>query len=148
MDPISVIVTAVVLGIAAGAENAAAQAVKDAYAGLKKIIQDKYKVHLANLEKKPDSPSQRGAVEENLRDTDAANDPDLLERAAALVKAVKEAGAQGEVVGVDLKEVEAELIRIRDVQSTGTGVKAENIKAKKLDFRNIKAGATDKTDPK
>ena len=42
MDPISIIITALALGAAAGLKPTAEIAIKDAYAGLKKIIQDKY----------------------------------------------------------------------------------------------------------
>ena len=40
MDPITIIVTALALGAAAGLKPTAEQAVKVAYAGLKKLIQD------------------------------------------------------------------------------------------------------------
>jgi hypothetical protein len=40
MDPITIIVTALALGAAAGLKPTAEQAVQDAYAGVKRLIQD------------------------------------------------------------------------------------------------------------
>jgi hypothetical protein len=56
MDPITAITTAIATGAAAAISPTAKQAVQDLYAGVKKLIQDKY--HRANssleaLEKKP-----------------------------------------------------------------------------------------------
>lgn len=67
MDPITMIVSAIALGAAAGLKPTAEQAVKDAYAGLKALIQLKYaNVSLAPLEEAPESEARRAVVEEDL----------------------------------------------------------------------------------
>lgn len=89
MDPITLITTALTLGIVAGLKPAAEQAVKDAYLGLKTLIQDKYKINLNNLEKKPESEVQVAAVAEQLVDAGADKDTEIIEIAQALVEQIK-----------------------------------------------------------
>src|SRR4051812_33538049 len=92
MEPISLIVTALALGAAAGAKPTATQAVKDAYAGLKRIIRDRYAaVHdsVEHLEKAPDKQARRAGVEEELATTAAATDEELLQAVREMITLVK-----------------------------------------------------------
>ena len=56
MDPITIILTALVVGAAAGLKPTAEKAVKDAYAGIKSLIKRKYgQVKVDILESDPAS---------------------------------------------------------------------------------------------
>lgn len=126
MDPITLIVTALVLGISTGLKPTAEQAVKDAYAGLKKLIQDRYnaKAGLEALENKPDSEAKKESLKEDLTDAGADQDPEVLEKAETVLQAVQEHAPQAAAaIGVDLEKVKAAFLKIQHVRATGTGVK-------------------------
>ena len=73
MDPVSLIVTALAAGAAAGLKPTAEKIIKDAYEGIKTLIKRKYdQVDLASLEKKPQSQAKRDSVAEDLSDAGAA----------------------------------------------------------------------------
>ena len=89
MDPVSVVVTALAAGAAAGLKPAAEQVVKDAYAGLKALIQRKWQqVSVNQLEANPASEARQAVVKEDLARTNAANDRDLLALADKVLDAV------------------------------------------------------------
>jgi hypothetical protein len=61
MDPVTLIVAALAAGAAAGLKPTAEQAVKDAYAGVKAFILNKYpSLSLEPLEQKPGVGSKTG----------------------------------------------------------------------------------------
>ena len=87
MDPITIIVTALALGAAAGLKSTAEQAVKDAYADIKTLIQGKYRqVNLALLEGDPKSESWQGVVKEDLTKEKADQDEAVLRLAQAVLE--------------------------------------------------------------
>lgn len=93
MDPITLIVTALAFGAAFGLKATAPPAIKNAYAGLKQLIQDRYAAaydSVEHLEKSPESKSRHDGVEEELEKTGAATDADLVKQARALVELVME----------------------------------------------------------
>ena len=97
MDPITLIVTALALGAAAGLKPTAEQAVKDAYAGLKKLIQDRYaraKPAVELLESDPAQETYKQAAQQALNKTDTAKDAEVLQQAQALLKLAKELDPQ------------------------------------------------------
>jgi hypothetical protein len=64
---------------AAALKEVSAQVIKDAYAGLKNLIQQKYsKVSIAQLEDAPDSKIQREAVAEALKKAGADRDQECF----------------------------------------------------------------------
>ncbi|MEW5930364.1 MAG: hypothetical protein AB1941_23125 [Gemmatimonadota bacterium] len=130
MEPITTtaVVTALATGAAAAAKDTAATAVKDAYAGLKVLIQRKYSgVDVTPVEKKPDSEAKRQSVAEDLADAGAENDTELKELARALVAALeRDAPEAAPAIGVDLKEVKAAFLRVGSVESAGTGIKVRD----------------------
>jgi hypothetical protein len=144
MEPISAtIVTALFLGAAAALKEVSAQAVKDAYAGLKALIERKYsQVPLAQLEAKPESKGRRDVVEEELTAAGAGNDEELLRHAKAVLDAVQQQTPEiATAIGVDLEEVKGAALRIADVIATGTGVKIEKGEfTGDFDIRGIRAG--------
>jgi hypothetical protein len=144
MDPVTLIVTALAAGAAAGLKPSAEQVVKDAYAGLKAFIQSKYPaLILEPLEKKPESEAERASAAEDFADAGANEDNELLDRAQALLDVVKQHDRPAaEAIGVDLKEVEAEYLRIQKVRAAGTGVKVRKAKfSGGIDLGEVDAGA-------
>jgi hypothetical protein len=136
MDPITLIVTALAAGAAAGLTDTVSQAVKDAYAGLKGLIARKYTKaapSVDQLEAAPESKARRGVVEEDLGKTAAAGDVEVLRQAQALLDAVqKYAPDAARTIGVDLKDVEAGSLKLNDiiVQASGAATGAQLNKVK------------------
>ena len=99
MDPITLIVTAIVAGVAAAAKPTAEQAVKDAYAGLKELIRRRFAddgdvtAALAQVEKKPESAGRQETLKEELADAGAGQDADVLEAAKELLALLEAHGA-------------------------------------------------------
>ena len=125
MDPISIIVAALVAGAAAGLKPTAEQVIKDAYTGLKSLLQRKYKaVAVEALEHKPESKAKQESVAEDLAEAGADQDNELLDQAKALLDTIKTHEPQAAVaVGVDLEKIEAEYVALKKISATGTGVK-------------------------
>jgi len=128
MDPISIIVTALATGAAAGLKSTAEKAIKDAYASIKGLIKRKYgDVDLAALETKPGSKNKRASVAEDLAEAGASADQELLDQAKAMIDAIaKHDKATASAIGVDLEEVRAAYLKIQKVRAEGTGVKVRN----------------------
>ena len=100
MDPITAAILAALPAVASGTITSA---VKDAYDGLKAVIQRKWgeaapitKAVVA-LEENPSSKAQAGLLEEKVASVKAAEDPEVLQ---ALQKLVEEMKAQGVDDGV------------------------------------------------
>ena len=97
MEPvITTIAAAVALGAAAGIKDTASKAVVDAYAGLKKLIQDRYQhdkgVTFAaeHVSEKPEEETRRQMLEAALNGASADKDTELVQAAEAVLAAVKE----------------------------------------------------------
>jgi hypothetical protein len=126
VDPIALVVTAVALGASAGLKDAATQAVKEAYAGLKTLL-IRRQVDVSAVEHKPDSDTQRAALVETLTDTVDVVDDDLLAAARAVTEAVAaDAPAAAPAIGVDLERVRAAFLRIQFVEAAGTAVRVQD----------------------
>ena len=102
MDPLTVIVSAMTAGVTVALKDVAGQTVKDAYAGLKRLILDNYgdkedvDQAVDNLEAKPESESRQGMLKEELAASGAAQDEKLLQAAHALLR---EADPEGTKAG-------------------------------------------------
>jgi hypothetical protein len=130
VDPISLIVAAVAAGAAAGVKDSAADAVKQAYAGLKRLLFDRHGVDVGAVERKPDSEAKRASLKEDLADAGAADDAELREAAERLIAAVAQHDPDAaRAVGVDLEDVSAAFIRIGDVdvQGAATGLRGKRV---------------------
>lgn len=147
VDPVSLVVAAVVAGAASGAKDTAAQIVKDGYARLKALL-GSHRVDVTALESRPASSAQTAALEETLTDVMTTVSPDdeqeLLDAAQALVKALRETPGAVEAtqaVGADLARIETEFIRIQEARSTGTAVRMRDIKTTSgIDIGVVEAG--------
>lgn len=101
MDPLTIIVAALSAGAAAAAKDTASQAVKDAYAGLKSIIQkrfaDKSKPELVLKQHESDPETWEKPLRKTLEDAKTDQDPQVLESAQKLLELVHpEQHAQGQ----------------------------------------------------
>jgi hypothetical protein len=98
MDPVTLIVSAIALGAAAGAKAVVPQAIKDAYAGFKGLLVRKFgsaaKVEDAvkQVEDKPQSESRQSVLKEELEEAKSAIDPELIAKAEELLKQLQEVG--------------------------------------------------------
>lgn len=145
VDPLTVVVAAIALGAQEGVRETVAAAVKDTYAGLKRLITDRYKgVDPAAVENKPSSDAKRASLEEDLKDAGAEQDAELLAAAKAVIEAVRADNPEaGDPIGVDLERIEAEALRIQNVQSTGGGVRVRDAKVSgPIDISGVSSGQT------
>src|SRR5215469_16449898 len=90
MDPITLILTALVTGAAASIQATASEAVKDAYAGLKTLLQRKLagnpeaELALTAHEKNPDI--WKAPLAQGLREKEADQDQDIIVAAQQLLQ--------------------------------------------------------------
>jgi hypothetical protein len=137
------IVAAIAMGASEGLRSTAAEAIKDAYAGLKGFLARKYpKVGVDSIEEKPGSEARRSVVAEDLAEAGAQDDPELIALVGKLVEALREhAPDAGAAVGVDLANVSAEFLRLRDITSSGTGVRLKEGEFRGgIDIEGVRAG--------
>ena len=101
MDPISIIVAALVAGAAAAGKDAAAEAVKDAYHGFKELIMRKFGAKgavaamIEQVEQQPDEPAWQPALQVGLQQAQADKDPEVMEQAQKLWDLLKSLGLSG-----------------------------------------------------
>jgi hypothetical protein len=95
MDPVSIIVTAIVAGAAEALKGTATQAVKDGYNGLKALLArklgdkpngDDISAAVQQVERKPEATSRQDVLREELTTASAEQDRELLEAAQALIE--------------------------------------------------------------
>lgn len=148
MDPLSLIITALALGAAAGLKPTAENAVKDAYSGLKALIQRKYaEVDLSILEKDPASKTRQEVLAEDLTKTNVVEDTEVLARAIEMIESVRIHDPNAaRSVGVNLKDIQGEALKIKGVTVTGdsaTGVKIESADIKgAIEISNVRASGS------
>jgi hypothetical protein len=125
MEPVTLIVTALALGAAAGLKPTAERAVKDAYSGLKSLIERKFaKVDLSLLEARPENKNRQAVVEEELQEVGAHQDAEILKQAQTLLDTVSEkAPTAGAAIGVNLENIKGASLELSKIiaQSTGQG---------------------------
>lgn len=133
MEPFLIsLVGALAAGAVATAKETAAQAIKDAYAGVRQYIKDRYSaVHLEALDKEPKSKEQQQVVQKQFAEAGVENDSTLPKLLAELVEAIKaQAPEAARMVGVDLGGLRAAIdIQIERVGGGGP-VKIQNVEAR------------------
>ena len=99
MDPITLILTALVTGAAAGTQNTVSSAIRDAYAALKSVVERKFagkpeaEVALAQHEQDPDTWEK--PLKKALSDVQADRDPQIIEAAKKLMAIAQAEGHAG-----------------------------------------------------
>jgi hypothetical protein len=128
VDPISLVVAAVALGASAGLTETATAVVKDAYDGLKRLLAQR-NVDVSGVEQKPTSATQKEALHEILSETQDAVDSDVLTAARQVTEAVAQYSPQTAAsIGISLRDIQAEFVRIGRVTSTGSGIVADGLR--------------------
>jgi len=133
MEPITTIIaSAVAIGAAAGIKPTVEQAVKDAYAGLKSLIQERYGSNddvvdaVDYVAKKPEAGKRREALEDALEEAGAGEDAELATAAKQVVDAVEaHAPDLPKSIGMDIGVLQAKMLKVEDVLAGagGTGVR-------------------------
>ncbi|WP_339133810.1 MAG: hypothetical protein WGN25_13755 [Candidatus Electrothrix sp. GW3-4] len=133
MEPVTTtIVAAIALGASQGLKDTAAQAVKDSWAALKKLIQDRYQDNedvtdaLDYVRKKPEAEARQQMLANALKDAGAAHDQELAERSEELLTAVEKNSPElAASIGMDIKILKAARLDVSKVLAAqgGTGVK-------------------------
>lgn len=143
MDPISIVVSAVVAGASAALKDTASVAIKDAYAALRQFIVDRY--HGASVElveQDPTSQTRELVLKEDLQKAGADTDEKLLREAQAVLVAIEqEPPEQVTAFGVDLERVKAANIRAKEIVAVGTGFRARDVETSgDIDLGTVRAG--------
>ena len=96
MDPVStVIITAIVAGIASGSKDVAKKAVDDGYNGLKGILRRKFSADsqimraVEQAEKNPDSDARKAVLKEEVTAANVDQDSEVLSAAKSLIEMMK-----------------------------------------------------------
>lgn len=142
------IITAIATGAAEALGDTAKQVIQDLYAGIKKLIQDKYQKassSLEALENNPKSNSKRESLKEDLQSLGAEKDNELLKKAQALLVAIEEHAPHiPQTIGIKLEDITAANIRLKDIIVSGDqsiGVDMKKVKAKgDIEISNVKVG--------
>jgi hypothetical protein len=121
MDPITTIIAALVAGASEAVKPLVGEMLKDAYKGLKTVIQSRYaKVSLAQLEEAPDSQARRAVVAEDLVKAGADKDAELLQHAKAILDAVAAQAQTGsDLIGLDIGKIKTGSMTLEDIVSAG-----------------------------
>ncbi len=134
------ITAALAAGAAAGLTAVANQAVKDAYGRLRAALAARFPQVLTNveaLEARPGSRAKQASLAEEMAETGAERDGELLRLAQVLVEVIEREAPQAAVsAGVDLKRVKAEFlnvqrieggVRVQDAEMTGGGINITDV---------------------
>jgi hypothetical protein len=153
MDPISMIVMALVTGAAAALKPMTEQTIKDAYAGVKGLIQRKYRsVNVTMLEADPASKSRQDVIKEDLEKTNAKQDEELLHHSQALLDAIQtHAPDVPRSVGIDLKDIKVATslnVGMLLAEGNATAFRGERMDVGSLSFGDVEARSGEDTPPK
>lgn len=123
MEPIAIILTALVAGATAAAKDTAGTAVKDAYNGLKLLLKKKFEgdpLAQAVVEVKPEDINKaEGLLKSKITEFGVEKDTDVLRATEALLKTLNsESVAQGDSPDLNLK---ADLKAGRDLKVNVVG---------------------------
>jgi hypothetical protein len=154
MDPVSIIVMALISGAAAALKPTTEQVIKDAYADIKALIQRKFaQVNVAPLEEKPASKARQAVVQEDLESAGAGQDEELLTKVQALLVAIQtHAPDVPRAVGLDLEDIKGASLSVERILAEGTnatGVKAKGLEiTNDIRFSDVTARSGEDTPPK
>jgi hypothetical protein len=144
VDPVSIIVSAVISGAAASLRGVASDVVKSAYGGLKALIVSKFgdMIDIGGVEKRPNHMGQQQLLEQDLRDAGAASEPDVLEAAKSVLEGVETLPPEAaQMIGVDLERVKLQLMEIgRITAEGGIGLRARDSEMDTIKIEEIQTG--------
>lgn len=109
MDPVTLVVSALLGGLAAGLTDTAKAATKDMYDALKARLMKKAEANedaqdaIAKVEKQPASKARQELLKEELGKLPLENDEDLLKLAQSLLDALREPGDKAGKYNVDIQ---------------------------------------------
>jgi hypothetical protein len=130
MEPVTMILSALLAGAAAASGETAKQAVKDAYAGLRALIVRKYSRAEAPIAKVEGDPKSSEAQEALRRELAApADDAEIVEHATKVAQLVRDhAPERAAKAGIDVSDVVASgnviLSRLRTQSVSASHVRA------------------------
>lgn len=106
MDPVTLIVAALVAGAVSSAEGVADQSLKDAYAGLKSLVKkcfgDRRAADVVLEEHEKDPETYQAPLEKHLRESGAAQDAQVREAAKKLLAVADPEGTRAGVYNVGM----------------------------------------------
>jgi hypothetical protein len=114
MEPVSLVLTALTAGAAAALKDTASQAVKDAYGGLKTLIQKQFtgrpeaEMALAQIEKKPEVWT--APLKEALTETGVDKDEEILKQAQQVLQLVQPQQASQGKYNINIGEAKGTVI--------------------------------------
>lgn len=135
MDPVSVVLTALVVGAAAVLKTTTEEVVKDAYKHLKHLITQKFGKVADEvdevLEAEPSSKARQALLRESLVRLRVADDAEITAAANRLIS-LAQIHAPGEFTnaGIDLQAVEGGSLTVEDISAEGTGVRIRDAKVR------------------
>ena len=143
MDPITTIVTAVILGAASGITKATEQSVMATYKALKDALKKSYStVDIEQVEKDPKSPARRALLTEELEHSGAGKDDQLVQLANDLIEAIENGnGIASDAVGINLEQLRARNISMLDIIADGSGIVGRDWEAEDdITIEGVRAG--------
>jgi hypothetical protein len=121
MDPISLVMAALVAGVAKGASQSATAAVRDAYAALRSVLQrrlaDRPAARDAVEQYTADADAWRGNLEVHLKQAGIAQDQDVIGAAAQVLRLTDPAGASAGKYTVNLSAAQGVQIGDHNTQA-------------------------------
>lgn len=149
MDQASIIVTALATGAAAALKPTAEKIIQDAYEGIKSLIVKKFssRTQVDLLESDPKSKDHQTAVREELINQNAADDCEVLTKARELLDLVTQyAPDVPETIGIRLQDVQGASLKLRDIASSGSGVRVTGAKMTgNIEISGVRAGNSQPT---
>ena len=148
MDPITLVMAAVVAGASAGLKDTVSESIKDAYRALKELLVQR-RIDLSGVERKPSSESKQTSLREDLQDLAGPEDKldettvNAARHLLAMVKANDPEAARA--VGIDLEHLDVGgSLSIKGVTAAGSGLRGKDWKTTgDVVIENIDAGRTE-----
>ena len=150
VDPLTVLVSALALGAAAGLKQTASTAVADAYSSLKRLLLRRHpEIDLDNLEQESLSNEQRDDLEQQLVRANIDVDAELSEAIGAVLQSrVAEISSAAEVLAIDLSDVRAAALRVSDVIAEGGAIRVSRGEfTGDIEIEGIRSGSMQRNDP-
>ena len=119
----------------------ASSAINNAYRNIKDYLKQKFLIDLeSSLEKNPSSESRQKVLEEDLNSTNILKNSEFSHLLNELLKELKNSKENDYLIGIHLKNVTSENIRIKNVKSGDTAIKIEDTQTNKdISISNVEA---------